>query len=77
MTKVIDVLNRTPTIHSDDEVADAYAALTAACRTIGHALHDKIHTGDRWIAACAIAKQLDLLAGDQIYRGAPNLVVHS
>jgi predicted nucleic acid-binding protein len=76
MAKVIDVLDRTPTIHSDDEVVDAYA-LTAACRRTGHALHDKVHTGDRWIAACAIAKQFDLLAGDTIYRGAPNLVVHS
>ncbi|MCV7340745.1 PilT domain-containing protein [Mycobacterium haemophilum DSM 44634] len=35
------------------------------------------HTGDRRVAACAIAKRLDLLAGDAIYQGAPNLVVHS
>lgn len=77
MTQVINVLDRTPTIHSDDDVVDAYAALTADCRKAGHALHDKVHTGDRWVAACAIAKQLELLAGDQIYRGAPNLIVHS
>ena len=77
MAKVLDVLNRTPTIHSDDEVVGAYAALTAECRRVGHALHDKVHTGDRWIAACVIAKQLDLLSGDAIYQDAPNLVLRS
>lgn len=77
MAKVSNVLDRTPTIRSDDHVVDAYATLTATCRRVGHALHDKIHTGDRWIAACAIARQFELLAGDRIYRGAPNLVVRS
>ncbi len=77
MAEVVDVLNRTPTIHPDNEVVDAYATLTAECRRAGHGLHDKAHTGDRWIAACAIAKRFDLLAGDTIYRGAPNLSVRS
>lgn len=77
MARVIDTLDRTPTIQSDADVIEAYATLTAECRRLGHALHEKIHAADRWVAACAIAKGLDLLAGDQIYRGAPNLVVHS
>lgn len=76
MVRVIDALQRTPTIGCDGEVIDAYATLVAECRRLGHGLHDKIHTGDRWIAACAIAKQIDLLAGDQIYQNAPNLIVH-
>ncbi|MGY4710675.1 hypothetical protein ACXDF8_14130 [Mycolicibacterium sp. CBM1] len=33
------------------------------------------HSGDRWIAACAIAKNFELVAGDGIYRDAPNLSV--
>lgn len=73
----IETLDRTPTIRPDNEVVDAYAALVADCRRLGHALHNREHTGDRWVAACAIAKQFDLLAGDTIYRGAPNLVVHN
>ncbi|PJE02024.1 MAG: PIN domain nuclease [Mycobacterium sp.] len=77
MTNLIDVLNRSPTIHSDDEVVGAYAALTPEWQRVGHALHDKVHTGDRWIAACAIAKRLDLLSGDAIYQGAPNLTLRS
>ena len=68
-----DILDRTPTIQSDDDVVDAYAALVAECKTVGHGLQDRRHTGDRWVAACAIAKDLDLLAGDGIYQDVPNL----
>ncbi|WP_406817133.1 PIN domain-containing protein [Mycobacterium sp. M23085] len=77
MAETIEILDRTPTIRPDNEVVDAYAELAAECRRLGHGLHAREHTGDRWVAACAIAKRLDLLAGDEIYRGAPNLVVYS
>lgn len=40
---------------------------------MGHALHAKDHTGDRWIAATAIRWGLPLLSGDGIYRRAPGL----
>ena len=68
-----DILDRTPTIRPDNEVIDAYAALVAECRRAGHGLQAPRHAGDRWVAACAIAKNLDLLAGDGIYLNAPNL----
>ena len=71
------ILASTPTIHSDDEIIEAYVRLTSECRDAGHALHEKIHTADRWIAACAIAKRLDLISGDAVFRGVPNLNVHS
>ena len=71
--ETLRALDRTPTIYPDGDVVEAYASLVAACQRIGHALHDKRHTGDRWIAACAIAKRLDLVAGDSIYEGAPDL----
>ncbi|BBX60561.1 hypothetical protein TM48_04665 [Mycobacterium shottsii] len=77
MATTIETLNRTPTIRPDNEVVDAYALLVSECRRLGHPLHGREHTGDRWIAACAIAKRLDLLAGDGIYQGAPNLFVQS
>lgn len=66
-------LDGTPTIHESPEVTDSYAALTAACKNAGHPLHGKIHTGDRWIAACAITLGLKLFAGDSIYAEAPGL----
>lgn len=67
------VLDRSPTIRPDDAVVEAYASLIADCRRVGHALQGAKHTGDRWVAACAIAKELTLLAGDGIYQDAPNL----
>lgn len=75
MTDLRAILDRTPTIGIDNEVIDAHAALYAECRRVGHALHGKAHIGDRWIAACAIAKGIPLLAGDAIYLNAPKLNV--
>lgn len=66
-------LDAVPTIPADREVIDSYAQLTALCRREGIGLHDKIHTADRWVVACAVAKGLPLLSGDGIYQGAPGL----
>lgn len=66
-------LDRTATIGVDESVIDAYATLVAECRRVGHALQQKQHTADRWIAACAIAKDVELLAGDGIFAGTPGL----
>lgn len=66
-------LDRTATIGVDESVIDAYATLVAECRRTGHALQQKQHTADRWIAACAIAKDVELLAGDGIFAGTPGL----
>ncbi len=66
-------LDDVPTVHESPAVTDNYATLTAACKNAGHPLHGKVHTGDRWIAACAITLGLKLFAGDKIYAGAPGL----
>lgn len=75
LTTVRERLDATPTVDVDREVVEAFARLTAECRTAGHALATKQHTGDRWVAACAIAKGLPLLAGDGIYANAPGLTL--
>lgn len=67
------ILDRTPTVGVDIGVIDSHAELYAACRRGGHPLHQKQHTGDRWVAACAIAKGIPVLAADGIYRNAPRL----
>jgi len=67
------ILDRTPTIRTDNEVIDAHATLAAECRRLGHGLQDPRHSGDRWVAACAVAKGVELLAGDGIYVGAPGV----
>lgn len=68
-------LDTAHTVGVDEQVIDAFAGLTAECRRTGHGLHHKIHTGDRWVAATAMAKGLPLLAGDRIYRAAPGLTL--
>lgn len=74
MAAVRDRLDATPTIDVDSDVVEAFAQLTTDCKRAGHALADKVHTADRWIAASAIAKDLPLLARDGIYAGTPGLV---
>lgn len=72
---LLEELNSTPTIGLDEIVLESYVSLTTECRGSGHALHAKHHTGDRWIASCAIAKSVPLLSGDGIYQGAPGLAL--
>ena len=52
---------------------EAFVRITLDCRRSGHALGQKEHVADRWVAATAIAIHLPLLAGDDIYLAAPGL----
>jgi predicted nucleic acid-binding protein len=72
---ILHQLDRTPTVPVSEDVVQSYARLTAECRRQGHGLHDKRHTGDRWVASTAIAIGAPLLANDRIYQGAPSLVL--
>ena len=55
------------------DVVDAYVDLTVACREVGHALHAKVHTADRWVAATAVALGRPLLSRDNVFVGVPGL----
>lgn len=68
-------LDSTPTIQLDEDVLDSFIALTADAKTHGKAIWAKVHTADRWVAACAIAKSLPLFARDDIYVEAPSLTL--
>lgn len=57
----------------DDPTAFAYADLKAECRKLGHPLHQKIHDGDRWIAATAIRYSVPLVSDDGVFKDAPGL----
>lgn len=70
---VLRQLDSTPTFPVDELIIQAYASLTTSCRLQGHGLGQKEHTGDRWIAATAIATGTRLLSGDSVYRGAQGL----
>ncbi|WP_197522429.1 PIN domain-containing protein [Occultella aeris] len=72
---ILSQLAGTSRVPVTEDVIVAYADLTADCKRAGHALYAKQHTGDRWVAATAIAVGVPLLAGDGIYAGAPGLEI--
>jgi predicted nucleic acid-binding protein len=49
------------------------ANLRVRCAQIGHALGDKLHDGDRWIAAAAMRLRVPLVSHDGVFDGAPGL----
>lgn len=63
------------TVHSGPDLIEAYAQLRATCQRIGHALGQRHHDADRWVAATAIRLGIPLVANDGIYDGVPGLHV--
>lgn len=61
------------TVPVSSEVVSAYVTLQVACVRSGHALGQKEHTGDRWVAATAIALDRPLMSLDGIFVNAPGL----
>jgi len=62
-------------IQPDDEMITTCAELRTRCQEIGHALGDKVHDGDRWIAAAAIRLSCPLVSHDGVFKGAPGLTL--
>ncbi len=52
-----------------------WAVLRNECRRSGHAFHNKVHTGDLWIAATATLLNLPLVTHDGGFREVPGLSV--
>lgn len=64
-------------VHTGDELINAYAELRAACTRAGHALHQRQHDADRWIAATAVRLGIPLVSNDRVFRDAPGLTLES
>jgi predicted nucleic acid-binding protein len=62
-----------PVLPVDDETIEAVAQLRNECRLIGHALHQRHHNADLWIAAAAVRWNLPLVAHDGVFIGCPGL----
>lgn len=76
ISKAVDILDRTPTIDSSHDVVENFAQLRAAAKTLGHPIAQDAHTGDCWIAACAITVGLPLLTGNEKhFKNAPELIL--
>lgn len=68
-----DHVNSAAVLQATEAVQDEFAILTGVLRTAGHALGAKVHTGDRWVAATALAHGLPVAAIDGIYDDVPGL----
>jgi predicted nucleic acid-binding protein len=70
-------IDRVEVVHSGPELDAVYAQLRADCEAAGHALAQKPHTADRWLAATAIRLGIPLVSNDGIFRGTPGLQVET
>ena len=70
-------IQRVEVLHTGPELVLVYAQLHADCEAAGHALAQKKHTADRWIAATAIRLGIPLVSNDRIFHGAPKLKLES
>lgn len=64
-------------VQPDDQLVRVCAELRARCEFTGHALGNKIHEADRWIASTALRLGVPLVSDDGIYAGVERLVVES
>lgn len=59
------------------ELVEKYARLRAELSLLGHALADKAHDADRWVAATAVHLGLPVVAHDGVFRNVPGLVLET
>lgn len=64
-------------VHSGPDLIATYAQLRVDCQRAGHALAQREHDADRWIAATAIRLGVPLVSHDRIFEHAPGLVLES
>lgn len=58
-------------------LVDAYVSIRQECAVSGHALGQKHHEADRWVAATARWLDVPLVAHDAVFRDAPGITVIS
>ena len=59
------------------DLVRTYAELRVACQRAGHALSQREHDADRWIAATAIRLGLPLVSNDGVFQNTPGLVLET
>ena len=60
-------------VQPDNEMITICAELRMRCQQAGHAIGDKLHDGDRWIAATAIRLDVPIASHDRLFSGTPGL----
>jgi predicted nucleic acid-binding protein len=77
MLRLDTKIGRAEVVHTGPELVLVCAQLRADCETAGHALAQREHNADRWIAATAIRLGIPLVSNDGIFRGVPGLTLES
>jgi predicted nucleic acid-binding protein len=75
MRKLQARINEAEIVHSGPELILVYAQLRVECERIGHALHQREHDADRWVAATALRLGIALVSNDGIFRNVPGLTL--
>ncbi len=66
-------ISRIEIVHSGPEFIRVYAELRVDCQRAGHALSQREHDADRWIAATAIRLGVPLVSNDRVFEETPGL----
>jgi predicted nucleic acid-binding protein len=64
-------------VHSGPELVLVYAQVRVDCERIGHALHQREHNADRWIASTAVRLGIPLVSNDGIFKDVPRLILET
>ena len=70
-------IRRAEIVHTGPELILICAQLRAECKRVGHALGQREHNADRWIAATAVRLGIPLVSNDAIFRAVPGLKLES
>lgn len=73
LLKLEALIARVEVVHTGPDLVMVCAQLRATCHAQGHALAQREHTADRWIAATAMRLGVPLVSNDRIYRNVPGL----
>jgi predicted nucleic acid-binding protein len=73
LDELAQTISRVGVLDVDAERIEQVAQLRNECRIVGHALHQRLHNADLWIAAAAIRWSLPLVAHDAVFIGCPEL----
>jgi len=77
MLKLDTRINTAEIVHTGPDLFAAYAHLRVDCQRAGHALAQREHDTDRWIAATAVRLGIPLVSNDRVFENVPGLVLQS
>ncbi|MEO7557019.1 MAG: hypothetical protein ABIV94_10510 [Acidimicrobiales bacterium] len=64
-------------VYPGPDLVRSYAELRVACQRARHALSQREHDADRWIAATAVRVGIPLDSNDGVFDNTPGLVVET